>query len=407
MRIALFTETYLPFINGVVTHVKTLKQGLEKEGHTVLIVTADTKIKKHYIKNGVLYCPSKNIKKFYNYGLAHPLSHKRLKLVKEFNPDIIHIHTEFGIGLSGALIAKTLKIPLVYTLHTMYDDYVYYIAPKPLIPFVTKVSHKYEKFLTKSAAALIGPSKKVENYIRKCGIDKPVEVVPNTVELDLFYPDNIDSEKRKEFRKQYNIYENDTLVCFCGRLGKEKSVDELIEFWHKKVKPEDNLKLLIIGDGPDKDELYNQVKNCGMDNIIKFTGKVNHDDIPAYYSCCDLYITASLTEVNSISMLEAMATGLPVVHRFDKLNQGQVTEGLNGYIFYNENDMYEKLISYRDKTPEEKRQIKQSVYNSIRNSGAENLAEYILTIYEQSENNHLDKIKQKKRLFKYRSKKKN
>lgn len=161
MRIALFTETYLPHINGVVTHVKALKDGLEAMGHSVLVVTANSKTRKHYIKNNVLYCPAlKASKRFYNFDLAPALSRTRLRFLRDFNPDIIHIHNEFGIGLSGIAIAKTLRVPLVYTLHTMYDEYIYYVAPAPLVGITTRISHKYFRIFAKSANAVTGPSVK-------------------------------------------------------------------------------------------------------------------------------------------------------------------------------------------------------------------------------------------------------
>ena len=100
MRIAIFTETYLPQINGVVTHIKILKEGLEALGHTVLIVTADSKTRKHYIKDNVLHCPAHNLKRIYGLDLASPVSRSRLHYLREFNPDIIHVHNEFSIGLS-------------------------------------------------------------------------------------------------------------------------------------------------------------------------------------------------------------------------------------------------------------------------------------------------------------------
>ena len=106
MRIALFTETYLPYINGVVTHVKLLREGLEKLGHTVLVVTSDPNTHHHYIEDGVLHCPAVKLKKIYGYGLASPYSHTRTKLLEEFHPDIIHIHTEFSMGISGIHIAR-------------------------------------------------------------------------------------------------------------------------------------------------------------------------------------------------------------------------------------------------------------------------------------------------------------
>ena len=242
MRIALFTETYLPYINGVVTHVKILKEGLEKLGHQVLVVTADPDTKTYYIKDNVLHCPGKSFKRFYDYGLASPASTKRVKYLEKFNPDVIHIHNEFGIGLSGIAIAKKLKKPLVYTLHTMYDDYLYYIAPRPLLPVAKRGIRGYARFLAHHAAALTGPSQKVQEFFDDAGVERNISVVPNPVELDIFLPENIDETKKAEFRTRYNISEDDMLLCFCGRLGREKSVDVLLDYWAKTVKPEEREK---------------------------------------------------------------------------------------------------------------------------------------------------------------------
>ena len=132
MRIALFTETYLPQINGVVTHVKTLKDGLERLGHEVMVVTADSSTSRHYLQGDVLYCPATRLKRLYNYCAALPISNTRLRYIRRFNPDVIHIHTEFGVGISGVVAAKILNIPLEYTLHNMLDEYFYLIVPYTL-----------------------------------------------------------------------------------------------------------------------------------------------------------------------------------------------------------------------------------------------------------------------------------
>ncbi|MDR1754695.1 MAG: glycosyltransferase, partial [Eubacterium sp.] len=170
MKVALFTETYLPAINGVVTHVKTLKEGLEGLGHKVIIVTANAEVKRHEMSGDMLYCPAIKLKKIYDYDVASPLSAKRLKILRDFSPDIIHIHNEFGVGISGIFIAKILRIPLVYTLHTMYDDYVYYVANRHFQKFVTRATHQYARGLAIAADAITGPSRKVEAYFKNCGV---------------------------------------------------------------------------------------------------------------------------------------------------------------------------------------------------------------------------------------------
>jgi 1,2-diacylglycerol 3-alpha-glucosyltransferase len=129
MRVAIFAEYYHPFVSGVVTHIDTLRTGLQDAGHEVLIVTLDPTARRHYIRDHVLYCPAVPLKKVYGYGVANPLNLLRLRILRRFNPDLLHLHTEFSMGLFAIYCAKQLKKPVVYTLHTLYDDYVFYVVP--------------------------------------------------------------------------------------------------------------------------------------------------------------------------------------------------------------------------------------------------------------------------------------
>ena len=397
MRIALFTETYLPTINGVVTHVKSLKEGLEALGHKVLIVAADASVKKHQIEGDVMYCPAVRIRKIYNYDVASPLSTERLKCIREFKPDIIHIHNEFGIGMSGIFIAKILKIPLVYTLHTMYEDYIYYVANKHSARFVTAASHNYARALAGASAAITGPSKKVEEFFRKCGVKKHINVIPNPVEVNIFDPAIVDAEAGKKLRESFGFSEEDMVFCFCGRLGKEKNISWLLKEWAKYVKPDNQLKLLVIGDGPFYEEHEREIKEYGISESVILAGKVEHDLLPPYYAACDAYITASLSDTNSISMLEAMAMKLPVLHIRDELNAGQVVDGVNGYSYNNGAEMYELLKKLRDLPKSKLTEFGESTRASIVHANCENMARDILRIYESVIREHARK--KRKRLL--------
>lgn len=383
MKVALFTETYLPHINGVVTHVKILKEGLEQLGHQVLVVTADSHTHRHYLENGVLHCPALTSQKFYGYSLAKPISRTRLKFVESFAPDMIHIHNEFGIGFSGMLCAKLLKVPLVYTLHTMYDDYIYYVAPKLLVNTTTEISHKYMKFFAVHANAVTGPSKKCEEYFRLTGVDKDVNVIPNAVEMEQFSPKNFDNETKEELRLRHGMRPNTMVACFVGRLGREKSVHVLLDYWAQAITPQDNITLMVIGEGPVRAELMEQAKKLGISDMVVFTGKVPHEELPPYYAISDVYVTASLSDTNSISMLEGMCSGLPVLQRTDPLNADQVREGDNGFVFDNAEQFGDKLRRIREMAPEDMARFRQSVIESIRNSGARTLAQNTLNVYEK------------------------
>ena len=381
MRIALFVETYVPYINGVVTHVKILKEGLEQQGHQVLVVCSDGQAQKHYVQDGILHCPGHISKKFYGYSLSLPFSGERMKLLKEFNPDVCHVHTEFGIGLFGVHAAKKLGKPLVYTLHTMYDDYLYYISPKAFLGITKKFSRWYVRRIGKRASALLGPSKKCVEYFRSCGLDKEVHVIPNSVELDLFHPDATSQEQRMAVRQQYHIPDDVMLACFVGRMGREKSVDVLLEYWKKTITPEDRIHLLLIGDGPQLQEWRTMAQEEGLSDRVTFCGKVMHKDIPPYFAICDAYVTASLSEANSISMLEGMASGLPVLQRLDPLNAYQVQQGVNGYLFETAEEMAGHLRDIRDLSPEEKQKLKEKVIDSVKESGAKEIADCLLKVY--------------------------
>ena len=397
MRVALFTEVYLPAVNGVVTHVKTLKEGLELLGHEAVIVTADSNVKKTRTDGDIIYCPAIKLEKLYGYDVASPISADRLKAIKDFDPDIIHIHNEFGIGISGAMMARQLKIPLVYTMHTMYDDYMYYVANNEhLRELLTTVTHRYARILARAASAITGPSKKVEDYFRRCGVYKPVTVIPNSVEVETFNRDAIDKGQIAEVREKYGFSADDLVFCFCGRMGQEKNIETLLDFWAKNVKEDDGMKLLLIGGGPQFEEFSAYADKLGVNNTVKFTDRIEHSNIPPYYAACDCYITASLTECHSISMMEGMATGMPVLTIRDELNADQIEEGVNGFYFRNADEMYEHMKKLRQMPKEELQKLQRQSRETIVASGAQTIADHLLIVYEQAIQNYRNKQMLKK-----------
>lgn len=380
MKIALFSDTYLPQINGVATHVKTLREGLEGIGHTVLVVTADTSAKSHYVEDGILHCPAATLKHLYDYGAAMAHDADRQRILDDYNPDVVHIHTEFGVGWSGMKTAKRAGVPLIYTLHTMYDQYLHYLVPRPLIPAARHAVRDYVGYYGKTADEVIGPSVRTEEFLSVCGVHRKVHIVPNAVELDWLSREQADREKVQALKQQYDIKESDFVICFCGRLGKEKSVDVLLEFFAEGYHPESGLKLMIIGEGPMHEMLEKKANQLGLGKAVIFTGAVPHGEIREVYACCDLFATASRSEMNSISMLEAMAMGLPALLIVDEENPGQVTEGINGYLFRTPEEFH-ALVRRLQKSPDERRRLQVSTVESVRQAGQEGLARRIEDIY--------------------------
>ena len=282
MKIALFSDTYAPEINGVAIHVAALKEGLESLGHEVLVVTTNPKNNDTFQEHGVLHCPSIKLKRIYGYGLSMPINMKQYQIIKKFNPDVIHIHTEFGIGLFGILVSKMLKRPVIYTLHTIYDDYVYYVVPKPLIKTGQRIFYKYIRSLYKRATVITGPSPKSHEYLINAGLHRNVEIIPNPVDVDRFSIENVSTEDIDNVKKTYNIPDDAFVGCIISRVGKEKSIDVLLNYIEKYSKVNKNFRFLIVGDGPAKADLEQQAKKLGINNVVIFTGKISNNPSPAH-----------------------------------------------------------------------------------------------------------------------------
>lgn len=381
MKIALFTDTYLPQINGVATHVKTLKEGMERIGHQVLVVTADPSVSAHCIDDGILRCPAAGIKELYGYGMAPSHSAEREHILADFSFDVIHVHTEFGIGLSGAAIARRRKIPLVYTLHTMWEQYLHYVVPRTVYPIAREAARTYIGYFAGKADEIISPSSKVQGFLKDCGIWQELNVVPNAVELDRFSRHLVPPQVVDRLREDLGLTPADLVLCFCGRLGEEKSVDVLVNFFAQLHHPGDHIRLLIIGAGPTHKALEQQARSLGLVDSVIFAGAVPHERMPDFLACCDLYVTASLSEVNSISMLEAMAMELPVLHRVDEKNPGQVTEGVNGFLFRTAEEFCRAVNRFRNGSAEDRLRLRASTVESVRSAGQEGLARRVEAVY--------------------------
>ncbi|HBL85306.1 MAG: hypothetical protein A2Y17_03665 [Clostridiales bacterium GWF2_38_85] len=390
MNIAIFLEAYYPYVNGVVTHVSMLKESLEKNGHNVLIITADPKVKRHKLIDGVLYCPAIALKRIYGYGLSLPRSRKRLEILRAFKSDVIHVHHEFTISYFGVKSAIRMNLPIVYTLHTMYNDYIHYVIKhKNVLPAAKKLFYSYIRYIAKNADMVISPSHKAIGFIRECGLkDKQVEIIPNSIDIYCFNKKRFTADDINIKRKELGVGDNDFTGIFAGRLAIEKSIDYIINCWVKFFVNKPEYKLIIIGEGPQKQELKAFVKKYNLDRNIIFTGRLDHNDMPLMYAVCDYYISASVTEMMSISMLEALATGIPAVLRLDKENSSQIVDGKTGFFF----ETPEEMVSIIDKLSIKTSEQREEAYNTIRENmtslSSDRCIDFMLNVYNKAIENH-------------------
>lgn len=333
MRIGLFTDTYEPHINGVATSILMLEHALRKLGHTVYVVTVNNDILSYdFGDSNVIRIPGIPTG-IYDYRLSGIYPLKAIKKIKSWNLDIIHSHTEYGIGTFARIIAKQLDIPIVHTYHTMLEDYVHYVTKGYFNATSKKIVEYFTKFYCdKTVSELIVPTQKTYDLFKtKYKYDRSVHIIPTGIEVERFYKENVNLDKVKSLKKELGITDKDFVILFVGRIAKEKSIDFLIENQSFLVKKNKNCKLLIVGGGPDLEMLKKKSKKL-KDNII-FTGKVPWNDVPNYYHLANCFATASYTETQGLTVVEAMASGIPVVALDDDAFNTVIQEGFDGYLF--------------------------------------------------------------------------
>ncbi len=381
MRIGIFTDTYPPYINGVSTSIVMLQHALEKKGHQVFVVTVNSEQYKFEEKDNVIRIPGIPIG-IYDYRLTGIYPLKAINKIKNWNLDIIHSHTEFGVGTFARIIAKQLDIPLVHTYHTMYEDYVHYIthgyfnrSSKKIVEYLTKF------YCDKTATELIVPTKKTYDLFKeKYHVDRNIHIVPTGIEIERFYQEQFKKRDIDDLRHKYGISKDDFVILFVGRLGDEKNVDLLIDGHIGLSRKYPHCKLVIVGDGPDADSFKKKVKHFKMENNVIFTGKVPWDKVPLYYQLATVFATASLTETQGLTVIEAMAASKPVVCADDEAFNSVVIEELNGKLFTNRR-MYKKKMIDLIEHPEKVEAMSRQARISAEPHSAKYFAEKVLDVY--------------------------
>lgn len=399
MRIGIFTDTYPPYINGVSTSIKMLEKALKKKGHQVFIVTVNPdNMKYKYEENGRIIRIPGIPTGIYDYRLTGIYPIRVLKKIKNWNLDVIHSHTEFGVGTFARLVAKQYNIPLVHTYHTMYEDYVYYITHGYFDGPSKKLTEYFTKFYCdKTATELIVPSKKTYDLFKnKYKVDRNVHIVPTGIDVERFYKEKLNKRELVDLRKKLGIKEDEIVINYVGRLAKEKSVETLLESQQSLIKKY-KCRLLIVGSGPDLEHFKNMSKKLGIEKNVIFTGAVPWEKVPNYYGISDIFATASVTETQGLTVIEAMAAGLPVVCANDEAFRDVVIDGLNGKIFKTKRQ-YKKCIESLLKNNDELKVMSKQARITADSHSLKYYAEQILDVYNfalstKKEIKLIDKIK--------------
>ena len=387
MRIAIFTDTYPPYINGVSTSTFNLANCLKANGHQVLVVAPRPNDGKMEQVGDVLYIPGLDLKKLYGFRLTNIFSNKPLSIIKKFKPDVIHNQTDFTIGIFARRVAKRLKVPIVYTYHTSYEDYTYYIVGGGIMDrFAKRVVRNYSRDLADRMTEFITPSEKTKEYMRLVGSDTYVNVIPTGIDFSIFKADKIDQKKMAKFKEQHNIKANTRVFLLLGRIAKEKSMDVSLRgfaAYHKKH-PEVDAKVLVVGGGPFKEELELIAEDLGISSCVDFIGSVSGLEVPFYYHLADIYTSASITETQGLTFMEAMAAGRIVLARFDSNLTGTIVNGKTGFFFTDENSFISQVEKIFALSKEQKDAIIQEAYRQADAYSLDKFYENIVRVYKRA-----------------------
>ncbi|MEI3392559.1 MAG: glycosyltransferase [Clostridia bacterium] len=381
MNIGLFTDSYPPYINGVSTSVYNLREALKKLGHTVYIVTVNDSIIKHEYdeKEKILRIPGIPIG-IYDYRLSEIYPVSTVRIIKKWKLDVIHSHTEFGVGIFARILAKKFKIPLVHTYHTLYEDYTHYITHNHF----NKLSKKIVKDLTKvycvkTAKETIVPTDKIYKLFKeKYMITKNVSVIPSGIDIERFFEENVEQDKVERIKEKYGITKDDFTIIFVGRLAQEKNIEFLLNAQQKLIEKRiNNIKLLIVGDGPDKENYINITRKLNIFDKVIFTGKIEQDKIQYYYQCADAFVTASNSETQGLTVIEAMAAGVVPICINDMAFIDMLPKKS---LFNNQKEYINRLITFS--TDEElRKEYKAEIRKKAEEYSSNTYAQRVLNVY--------------------------
>ena len=312
---------------------------------------------------------------------------KIFKHVKAFKPDIVHNQTNGPIGQLGRYTAKRLDIPFVFTYHKHFEEYAPYVEPGFINRIARAKERRYLQRMANISTEFIAPSIKIKNYLRKKGVDKYINVISTGVNVKDFECDESVKKDHKHICKKYGIDEKDKILIFVGGLSEEKNIDLLLKCFATYLHSETALptKLLIVGDGDQIDTLKQLISELDIEDKVIFVGKVNHDRIKTYLDLADVFVTASTSETQNISAMEAMSSRCLVLLKEDEALMGFIERDQNGFTFNDDVQFAYELNRIFSLSEKEIEKVKKSAYKTILNDfSLENYYQRIMEVYDRA-----------------------
>ena len=323
MRIGMMADLYKPHVSGVTHYVSLNKRVLEGRGHEVFVFTFG-RLDHQDDEPNVLRSPGVSVGAT-GYSLGFRYSRAARRLLQTM--DIVHVHHPFLSGRLALAYCRPLGIPIVFTHHTRYDLYAQSYFPILPDQLGQAFLQSYMPAFCRDIELVIAPAPGLATFLRELGVEGPVDVIPNGIDLAPFRAGHPPIE-----REALGLRQDDVVLIYVGRLGVEKNLAFLLRAVAGVQHAHPRVKLLLLGDGPERDNLQDRAALSGVGDRVVFTGLVPYPDIPRYLAAADIFVTASRTEVHPLSVIEALAAGLPVVGIDSPGVSDTIVDGENGFV---------------------------------------------------------------------------
>ena len=379
MKILITTEFYAPAVNGVVISILTLQKELLKMGHEVKILTLSTG--SHSFTEGNVTCiRAMNIGRIYpdaRYALFY--RNKYIRELMDWHPDVIHSQSEFSTFRIAVYISKKLEIPIVHTYHTIYEEYTHYFSPNKKLG--KDMAMRFTRRILNHTQFVIAPSEKVYAILKGYGVKQKIQVIPTGIDPEKF--DAVrNAPKLQKLREKTGLHDGQKVLIAVSRLGKEKNLDEIILFMSRLSNT--GITLLVIGDGPYRENLEEYARKLNIAGRVIFTGMVEPAEIASYYMLGDVYVCASNSETQGLTYIEALAAGVPALCKKDPCLDNVIVDGINGWQYSTYDQFAARLneMLYQDELYE--RLSKNAHIGIVRDYSSAAFAGKVLLIYKEA-----------------------
>ena len=378
MKILIATDTYCYVTNGVGNVVIALEEGLRRCGHDVKVLTLANK-RASFRDGGAYFIRSRPSLLYPGVRMSAARSDPLLDELIQWKPDVVHLHTEASVAHMARKVAHACGAPLIMTVHT---DYAYYAFGRfhTALP-VRALMRTLGKRVYRGVSAVTVPSEKARSFPQIHSVLDRVDLVPNGIKLEQ-YQKPISPEEKEALFRRWGLKDNGCTLVMVTRVSREKNIQEVLRFLPSLLREVPGAQLLIVGDGPYRKHLEKACAEGPLRERVAFTGRIPPEEVYRYYDMGDLFVSASLFEVHSLSCLEAMACGLPLVCREDDSLLGVLENGENGFLYRTEQE-FVRAVKTVLADPAVKENMRKNALEKVRSFSHSRFVENMAAEYER------------------------